>query len=662
MPHRSIQRLLWVAFAVFSCFIVLIGRFYLIQILEHEKWVKEALAQHQYIDTIPFMRGSFYSNTSIKLGHPEENQPFVVDVPAFHLFADPDAIALGAKETIVEQLAFFLRWSAEQKEKARAELHRKSRSRKMAMWLDRETRDAIEAWWRPFARQEKIAANALFFSSEYKRSYPFGSMLGAVLHTVQNEKDPKDGQGIPTGGLEMLLNPYLKGKPGKKLRVRSPRHSLDLGKVVELPENGADIYLTVNHYLQAIAETELEKGVAIAKGKGGWAVMMEPYTGEIWAIAQTPAFDPSRYADYFNDPVLQGAARVHAISDCYEPGSIFKPITLAVCMKANEELKRQGREPLFSPDEKIPTAQGWFPGRTTPLKDARVHQYLNMDMAIQKSSNIYMGRLAYRLIETMGDVWYRKTLFELFGFGKKTLLELPSENPGLLPTPGKLHPNGKPEWSLPTPYSLALGHNILVNAVQLVRSYAILANGGRSVQPHIIRKIVKTNAEGMQTVLIDRTRLPLGAQVLEAEAAKRIVRSMKFATKEGGTSKRADVRGYTEAGKSGTAEKVIDGVYSRDRNISSFLGFVPAEHPRFVLLVSIDEPEKRFVPGVGRHQFGGICAAPIFRAIAERSLEYLGAAPDDPYGYPQGDPRRDATRADWALETRMLKELYETWN
>jgi cell division protein FtsI (penicillin-binding protein 3) len=248
---------------------------------------------------------------------------------------------------------------------------------------------------------------------------------------VQEEKDPETGQGLPTGGLEMYFNSYLKGKPGKKLIVRSPRHPLGTGKILEPPENGADIYLTVNHYLQAITETELKKGVEVAKGKGGWAVMMDPWTGEILAIAQTPSFDPSRYADYFNDPSLQEATRVKAVSDCYEPGSIFKPITLAICMKANDELERQGKPPIFTPDEKIATANGWFPGRSIPLKDGRVHQYLNMDLAIQKSSNIYVARLIQRLIERMGDEWYRRSLQEVFGFGFKTNIEIPAESPGL---------------------------------------------------------------------------------------------------------------------------------------------------------------------------------------------------------------------------------------
>ncbi len=291
------------------------------------------------------------------------------------------------------------------------------------------------------------------------------------------------------------------------------------------------------------------------------------------------------------------------------------------------------------------------------MKDARVYSYLNMDMAVQKSSNIYMARIVDRLIKTMGDEWYRNALESIFGFGQKTNIELPAENPGLLPTPGKVHPNGKLEWSLPTPYSLAIGHNILINGVQMVRAYAILANGGKAVQPHLVRKIVKNG-----NVLADFSSYQASDQVLSPEICSALLRSLKFPTKEGGTSRRGDVHGYTEVGKSGTSEKIIGGSYSKDHNISSFLGFVPADKPRFVLLISIDDPEKKLIPGVGRQQFGGVCAAPVFSAIASRALEYLGVAPDDPYGYPMGDPRRNVQMADWHSEVQALKELYEKWN
>jgi cell division protein FtsI (penicillin-binding protein 3) len=331
-------------------------------------------------------------------------------------------------------------------------------------------------------------------------------------------------------------------------------------------------------------------------------------------------------------------------------------------MKANEELAKKGKPPLFTPEEKIPTANGWFPGRTTPLKDARVHSFLNLDLAMQKSSNVYMGKLIHRLIDTMGEQWYRKALTEVFGFGQKTHIDLPAESVGLVPTPGKLHPNGKLEWSVPTPYSLAIGHNILINSIQIVKAYAILANGGYNVQPHLVRKIVKTHANGAREILVDNTSYRASQQVLSKHIPERVVRSMKFVSKEGGTSKRADVMGYTEVVKSGTSEKIIDGKYSKDQHVSSVLGFAPAKNPRLVLLVSIDDPEKKFIEGVGKQQFGGICAAPIFREITTSSLQYLGVTPDDPYGYGPGDPRRDSKRADWIAEVQELKELYEKWN
>lgn len=666
LPVGSKERKRLVLVVIFLCvlFSLLIFRFYQIQIVEGEKWTRIALSQHQSVLVEPFMRGSFYSNTSIIPGHAEDEQPFVIDVPKYHLFIDPDSIPPPVRSRIASELFDLLGFDKEHRLKMRPEFERKSRCRKICMWLDRERRDRILNWWTPFAAQEKIVRNALFFTSDYQRSYPFGTLLGSVLHTVQEEKDPQTFQSLPTGGLEMLFNSYLKGKRGKRLIVRSPRHSIDTGTLIEPPENGADVYLTINHYLQAIAEAELAKGIQEFKARGGWAVMMDPNNGEILALAQAPSFNPAHYADYFNHPELQELTRVKAVSDCFEPGSIFKPITMAICMKANAELKSKGKKPIFSPDEKVDTSSGMFPGRSTPLKDGRVHHYLNMDLGLQKSSNVYMGKMIRRVIETMGDRWYRNALEETFGFGQKTNIELPAENQGLLPTPGKLHPNGKLEWSVPTPYSLAIGHNILVNSIQMVRAYAAIANGGYLVQPHIVRKIVRKRSDGSLETIIDRTGalMPKSKQVFDSAISERLVRGMKFVTKEGGTSKRADVMGYTEAGKSGTSEKVIAGIYSKQHHISSFLGFVPAKNPRFILLVSLDDPESKYVAGVGKQHHGGVCAAPVFRQISQRALQYLGQEPDDPYGYPSGDPRRDSHKADWAAEVEALKKLYQQWN
>ena len=652
------------AIAVFLAllFCSLLARFYQIQIVEHEEWTKIALAQHQSVIIEPARRGSFYSNTSVKKGHPEAEQPLVTDVLHFHLFIDPDSIPASLKQPLAQQLFSLSGLNSKFWPQVRKEFERKSRSRRIASWLTREKKEQIESWWSGFCKKERIVRNAIFFVADYRRSYPFGNLLGAALHTVQENKDPETNETLPTGGLEMVFNSVLCGTNGKRLILRSPRHPLDTGKVLQAPENGADVYLTINHYLQAVAESELAKGVKAAGAKGGWAVMMDPNTGEILALAQYPTFSPANYAAFYNDPTLQEYTKVKAVTDCFEPGSIFKTITVAIALAANEEMAARGQKPLVTPEEWIATSNGWFPGRSTPLKDGRVHRELNMDLAIQKSSNIYMAKVVQRILDRMGEAWYRKALTDIFGFGKKTMIELPAESPGNVPTPGKLHPNGKLEWSVPTPYSMAIGHNVLVNALQINKAFAILANGGCDLQPHIVRKIVKKRGEGVEQILLDNTKQGKGKRVLSEKICSRIVQSLKYVTKPGGTSIRADIQGYTEAGKSGTAEKIIDGVYSKDHNISSFVGFAPAKNPRFVLSVTLDDPERKVIPGVGRHQFGGVCASPIFERIAEVSLKYLGVEPDDPFGYPPGDPRRDAKKADWAMQVDALKEAYRKHN
>lgn len=664
VTSKERRRLLWIALFIFILFSLLIAQFYNIQILEGEKWAAQAQKQHFFIIKEPFIRGTFYSNPYVRQGHPPHPQRFVTDVPKFHLYADPESIPAYLKEDVTEQLVARLALSISERLQLRQQLDKPSRSRKLAMWLDKETHQNLSQWWQAFARQHKIPRNALFFVKDYQRSYPFGKLAGQLLHTIQNQKDERTDQALPTGGLELYFNSYLQGKNGKRRLMRSPRNSLETGEVIAYPEHGADIYLTINPCLQAIAEEEIERGVKKCKGKAGWVGIMEPRTGEILALAQYPFFYPPDYQTYFNDPQLIEHTKVKAITDANEPGSVFKPFTVAVALKANQQLRQRGEKPLFQPEEKIPTSNGRFPGRSKPITDTSLHYYLNMDMGMQKSSNIYMGRLAERIVARLGNEWYRRQL-QLFGFGQKANIELPAESPGVLPTPGKLHPSGALEWSIPTPFSLAMGHNVQVTTVQLLRAYAILANGGFMVQPTLVRYIVKKDQQGHPIVLVDNTseeRLKSFPRVLESEIVDRVLRSMRFVTKPGGTAIRADVPGYTEVGKTSTPKKIVNGLYSEKLYCPTFGGFTPVKNAAFVIVVTIDEPEYGYIPGIGKNHHGGNCTAHVFREIAKRSLEYLGIPPDDPYGYPYGDPRRDPQKEEWMVETRELQEIYNKWN
>jgi cell division protein FtsI (penicillin-binding protein 3) len=646
-------RFVCVAIFVFSLFTLLIVQFYKIQIFDHDKWVHVAKSQHQTVVKEPFKRGIFYSNTNLKKGHIEEDQPLVIDVLAYHVHIDPFLIPESFKKEMSDKLCELLKLP----QNSADHFYKKSRYRRIATMISTKEKEVVEGFWNDYAKKRKLPKNALYFVKDYQRSYPFGKMLGQVLQTVREEKEEKTHQAIPTGGLEVVFHKYLKGSEGSKVILRSPRYEIDSDFLEIPPKDGADVHLTINHILQAIVEEELAKGIRKVHGKSGFAVMMNPFTGEIYAMAHYPFFDPSHYRDYYNDPKKLEETRIKAITDCFEPGSTTKAITLAIALKANQELISRGKKPIFSPKEMMRCDNHMFPGRTQPLKDVTDHKFLNMYMAIQKSSNVYPARLVQHVVETLGPNWYRDQLVNVFGYGEKTGIELPYENPGMVPTPGKKYSNGNYEWSLPTPYSLAIGYNLLVNSIQVVRAFSVFANGGYLVKPTLLRKIV--SKEG---VIVDNTTSRPMKKVLDDAIVKEMVKAMKYTTKPGGGATLGDISGFTEAGKTSTSEKLIAGQYSKTKHFSTFVGFAPVEEPQFVLFVGVDEPEKMYIPGFGTTHFGGKCAAPIFREIGKRTLEYLGVHPDDSYGYPKSDPRSSIQKADWMKEVSQLNELYKKYN
>ena len=650
------RRIVGLALGGVFLFSILIAHFFSIQVIDGEYWSARANRQHYFSVHEPFVRGSIYSNSSIKQGHPESKVRFVLDVQMFHLHIDPISIPPESRAEVIDFLLSKLEIPSADLIPFYEQFERRSRNRLLKMWIEPETREEILAWWRQYARSQSIPQNALFFVSDYQRSYPFGKMLGQVLHTVRSRRNEETRQAIPTGGLELTFNTHLQGKLGKRRLMRSPRHTMALGDIEEAPENGSDIYLTVNHYLQAIAEEELAKGVIKARAKGGWAVMMDPNTGEILALAQYPFFHLSQYQDYFNDPEKMPHTRLHALVDVIEPGSVMKPFTIMTALMANQELGRT----IFDPEEKVRSDDGTLPGRRKPMTDVGNHKYLNMAMAMQKSSNIYLAKAIDKVVGAMGNEWYRNVLKDKFGFGEKSGLEYPGESPGRIPQPGRYHQNGKPEWSVPTPYSLAIGYNLEANSLQMLRAWSLIANGGKKVTPTLIRKVVKDGE-----VVVDNTsdeRISQFPQAVDPKIVAQVKEVLRYGTMQGGTGRRANIPGYTEIGKSGTARKIVNGLYSNKKHRVTFIGFAPVDHPKFVLLITLDEPGVFYIPGVGGNEHGGVCVAPIFKEIGKKALEYMGVAPDDPHGYPKGDPRYDPEQAAWDKETRLLIQKYHSWN
>jgi cell division protein FtsI (penicillin-binding protein 3) len=649
-------RLIMVAGSVFFLFSLLIARYFLLQIVEHDYWTAKASMQHEVIVKEPFKRGTFYADLSLQPGFENQFVPLVIDINKYHLFIDPLVIPKRCRATIIEHLQT-LTGLTEASEK---EFEKASRSRCLKRFLSIDEKKAILAWWQPYARKNKMASNALFFVLDYQRMYPYGTMLGQTLHTIQELKEDGTDQAQPTGGLESFFNEWLKGMPGKRKLKRSPRHHLETDTVIQSPEMGADVYLTINPTIQAIAEREIEKGVKQAQAKGGWCIVMDADTGYIVALAQYPFFDPPRYKQFFNDPDLIQQSKVHAVTDAFELGSIMKPITLAIALNANKTLQEQQRPTIFEPNDKLPVTRTLFPGRMSkPLKDLQSCKFLSMPMALQRSSNIYMAELADRVVKDLGADWYREQLVNVFGFENKTGIELPAESPGLVPSRQRYHSNGAPEWSVPTPYSLSIGYNLLASGLQMIRAYALFANGGYLVTPTLVKKVIKNDQ-----LILDHTQ-PAKRAVLDPEIAYKILQTMKFTTQEGGTGRLAAVPGYTEAGKTGSAEKLINGQYASKVHISSFIGVMPANaqaKTKLVALVSIDEPAPILNENGKKGYLGGQCAAPIFREVMRHSAQVLAIEPDDPFGYSPSDPRYNPDCADWAKEVKALKQQFEQWN
>lgn len=642
----------------------LVAQFFRLQVVEHEKWNKRARLQHYFFVKEPYHRGVLYANSSYT-PDPSKKLPFTVDVPLFHVYADSMSIPKELRGEVAEAVMRMLSPSISEAKRLPGELKRHSRSRRLVSWLTEEQKALFLRWWRPWAKSHKVASNALFFVHDFRRIHPMGPLLGQVLHTIRERRDEMTGKAYPTGGVELSLNSVLEGTIGLRRLMRSPRNNMEMGEIIREPTHGCHVELTFDPVIQAILEEEISKAVRAREAKGGWGVLVDPWTGHILALAQYPSFLPDKYQAYFNNANQADRTKVKASTDANEPGSPMKAITCSLALKANKECKQKGVAPVFQPFAKMPVSVGSFPGRSKPIKDVTLNHHLNLYMAVQRSSNIYFATVAGRIADRMGAAWYRQQLVDCFGFGTKTGVELVGESVGVVPRPGALTANKKLEWSKATPYSLGMGYNIQATTLQMVRAFSVIATRGIRPDLTIVRKVWREKKDATEEVLVDNTtsgRVLSFPRVLDADIAEEVVRAMKFVTKPGGSASRADIYGYSEGGKTGTTLKLIHGAYSTQSHLASFIGFAPAGKPRFVLGVVIDEAKPGFIPGFGFNHRGGTAAAPVFREVGKRVLEYLKEPQDDPYGYPPHDPRRDVLKADWMKETEALNALHKAWN
>ncbi|PCI77788.1 penicillin-binding protein [Candidatus Aerophobetes bacterium] len=656
--HRQFHsRLAVIVAALLALFCFLVFQFFYVQIVEGKKWKKVALSQHQRSVKIPFKRGKIVGSVcSAYIQSEESRHPvFAFDILSYHLFMDTTRVPLSTHKEISSQLAMFFPGDS-LAPFFMVNLAKQSRGRLLKKWVSEEKKRQVLHWWSNFRRLHKLPSNALFFNKDYRRTYPFGSLLGTVLSSVREDRDPKTKKHFPVGGLELHYDKVLQGSPGEKRQLKSLNNPLLVTEVLAHSKDGHDVVLHIDPYIQAICEDEIRKTCLQTGSKKATCIMMDPNSGAIVALAQYPFFDPTQYKSYFNKDKAN-LTRIEALSDPFEPGSTFKPITMAITLLANEELKQQGKSVLFNPLEMVKIGDGVFRGRKNrPIKDIGRHSFLNMYHAIEKSSNIYMAQIIEPMIEKLGKSWYKDQI-EKFGFGSKTGVDFPSESKGFVPSLHGFYKGGAKHWSLSTPYSLGFGYNISVTAIQMLKAWSMLINGGFDVTPHIGSYIQK----GMKKKSLEPSKKQ--EPVLPRHVCDKIKKALFFVCQSPrGTGRRAKLAGYSMGGKTSTTEKIINGAYAKSHNIATIMGFYPYENPKFLVFLSFDDPSSTYLEGIGSFRLGGRCSAPAFKKIFKRVADYVGLEPDDPGTLSTQDKRYRPMDPMLTDELRELNRLYKQWN
>ena len=415
----------------------------------------------------------------------------------------------------------------------------------------------------------------LHFYGEERRSYPQGSLAAQVLGYAG-----VDNKGL--SGLELELDPQLTGSAGSQTVIRDPIGRPIAIQSVVPARDGKAAFLTLDHTIQANAEQVLRATVAQWHAKSATAIVLDPTTGGVLAMAMQPGYDANQVAT----KGLQGDA---AVSDVFEPGSVFKVVTIAGALSEGLVTPKT----TFTLPYSIQVAD-----RVIHDAELRGTETMTVSQILQRSSNVGTVTIARtRLGESQLKRW-----IDQFGFGKKTGIDLPGESAGLLPS----------YWSGSTIGNVPIGQGVSVTAVQLASVYGAIANRGVWKQPHLVDHVQGEKAAPIRT-----------RRILSTGVDRELLTMLRGVVSDAGTGAAASVPGYSVAGKTGTAQKPSpNGGYAVGKYVATFVGMVPASHPRLVILVTVDEPHLAI--------FGGVVAAPAFAQIAAFDLQYLEVPPDQP--------------------------------
>ena len=424
---------------------------------------------------------------------------------------------------------------------------------------------------------QKAGIVGLSFVSEEQRIYPLSHVAAQVVGYAGT-----DNHGL--AGLELGLEGMLSGKPGSETVIRDPG-----GRAINVIDStaareGQNVTLTIDHTIQAQAESVLRRTIEQTNAKAASAIVLDPRTGAVLAMAVERGYDANRF------PIVpKDRQRNRTVTDTYEPGSTFKIVTVSAVLSEGLVTPRTA----FTLPYQINVAD-------RVIKDAhpRGTETMTVDQILSFSSNVGTITLAKKLGAERLSEWISR-----FGFGHKTGIDFPGETRGIVPALA--------QWSGSTIGTLPIGHGIAITPVQMAAAYGTVANDGVWLQPHLVDRIGSKHRPAV-----------VARRILTHRVARQVRQMMEDVVIEG-TGQEAQLPGYTVAGKTGTAAKPdASGGYSTSKYVASFVGFVPARNPRLVILVTIDEPATAI--------WGGVVAAPAFQQIAGYDLQYLEIPPDAP--------------------------------
>jgi cell division protein FtsI/penicillin-binding protein 2 len=543
-------RVLVLVFAL--AFAAILARALWLQVVKAPGFEAMAARQHRETITIPAGRGTIYDRTGV---------PLAIGEQATTVFADPRSVTSAQRVAVAAGRTLGV--SAD-------DLYPHLRDRTSRFVYVQRKADPLRA-----ATLADLKLPGVGFYPEELRAYPQGSVAAQVLGFAGVDNDGLEG-------LERSLDTTLAGKPGSQVVITDP-YGRAIDVVEARPERpGKNVTLTVDHQIQAGAEEVLARTVRSWNARGATAIVLDPRTGAVLAMANYPSFDVNRFATAQPD-----ARRNRAVTDLYEPGSTFKIVTIAAALE-DRVVK--------------PTTSFWLPP-TIQVADRVIHEAhdrgterMSVRQILYESSNVGTITIAEKLGAGELAAW-----IDRFGFGAKTGIDFPGESPGMVLPLEK--------WSGSTIGTVPIGQGIAVTPLQMVSAYAAIGNGGVRMRPHLVEKV-------------SGKRVPVGSgrRIVSRGTADRMMAMFRDVVVEG-TGTEAAIPGYTVAGKTGTASKPENGRYV-SKYVASFVGLVPAEKPRLAILVAVDEPKGQI--------WGGVVAAPAFRDIARFALQYLEIPPDAP--------------------------------